>query len=340
MEASENEWLKLQHHNDASPDVVTDLLLCGIAKPAGNATVVTTASIETDYETDYEKKNSKYPHFIILTATLERRRYKTGPDFYYSCILQLMDGTGTIIRAYTDICLTYVIGEIALIPGSTLIVTKYVPLFMNANEKSWRVVMVIIKFTLKYPPDMQDQHRCIRGNATGKRAQVTSVWICKKALEKNSKKQVVVFTCKLVVQSMVLRKEMANDMLGDGSWITNQNSRVCWVEMVVRQTGLCDDYRKIPRSDHDVGRCSCRHDYDMLQCLKEQCPVHMITKTILAGMTCSGTSMKGLLYWAELCKEDKQLSISWWYYMNILQTKNIAKPFPMCLSNYIKSIEL
>ena len=137
--------LQMDHHGDASPDLVTEWILYP-HKDRANVKYWEGGILKNDLV-------NLSPRMIVLKAKRDMVTYGKDTTKKY-CVYKLhcMDGSETLIRAVTDTRMSFFLEVNDMIPGSTIMLQEYDLLVMNSCGDTKRVIVLIKELTWRHPP--------------------------------------------------------------------------------------------------------------------------------------------------------------------------------------------
>ncbi|CAB9512305.1 hypothetical protein SEMRO_528_G160900.1 [Seminavis robusta] len=137
----------LKHHNDASPDWVTDMILRKEDDPPVKK-----------YEEDGFMSISpdREPRLIVMGSWKIERSYGRSSNTLSTAVFEmvLMDGSETLIKAVTNSGLSFLLKNTGVMNGSTVILKDYVVLHHSTgNDCTFKKCLLLKNFSWKLPPD-------------------------------------------------------------------------------------------------------------------------------------------------------------------------------------------
>ncbi|CAB9526467.1 hypothetical protein SEMRO_1834_G300500.1 [Seminavis robusta] len=138
----------LKHHNDASPDWVTDMILRKEDDPP----------IKKFEEDGYMSIHAdREPRLIVMDSWKIERSYGRSSNTLKTTVYEmvLMDGSETLIKAVTNSGLSLLLKNTGVITGSTLIIKDFVVLHHSTgNDCTFKKCLLLKNFSWKLPPDL------------------------------------------------------------------------------------------------------------------------------------------------------------------------------------------
>ncbi|CAB9516117.1 hypothetical protein SEMRO_762_G198610.1 [Seminavis robusta] len=341
-------------YDNASPDFLTDLFLYGEDK-------VTTKFMHKNGSLDVLCGNHNRPRFTILTCKRETRSYpKDGWNGMHFTVLvmQLMDGSNTMIKDVTDTCLSSFVEAraIKLVPGSTIIVPDFRIVRMTDNFAGFcanRMIMLIKDFGWIYPPQVdmpyvsaRDQLRPISQVFSEvhefKQKERKICFILRKTADKNSHQACLLF--------MVSRKDMSDgrtvfvqvdeESFARGDWIQDFKTKFDWVKKfaVKKKKPIANVWED---SEEEEDECQCKKKFIYTECIAKQYPHESVDKDQIIetfSPFCEAPhKLDGNMEWDEVKDATQRWCLYKHYHSNFFRnSEGNCQPLSWCVEKYIK----
>lgn len=332
--------LRVNFDLDATPDFITDFILY-----ASDELKIkfwkddSLCSVDWNIH-DYQQR-AQHPKFIVLTSSFDTKSYLDETNAYYVARLQLMDGSHTIFKAFTDVLLSPIMKERDIHPGSVIMVKDFAMVSNSTKIGTWRWQMLLKEFSVSVPYCTRNIGRTIR--------------ICRAALVNNQTYSTTIFTCRDSTEIDSPYKQAKDASLENGTWIIEDKSRKRWV---VNQRYLRTPYITPYVTRNSV--CCCTHKFGWDSCIYNNILPDYIDKIVLCNMNKKRCSANNLLSniqhnqntlegldrqkWGDdIENHHKRWCLYWWYHLNFfwkckteqLPTLELQQGIPQCIMNAI-----
>ncbi|CAB9507543.1 hypothetical protein SEMRO_310_G114140.1 [Seminavis robusta] len=276
-------------YDDAPPDFLTDLVLHGEEK-------VQTKYVHKNGSIRILEGGDNRPRFTVLTFERETRSYPNTGIHFTVWVMQLLDGSYSIIKAVTDTSLAKWLEGKEMMSGCTLIVPDFrIVRLQTGDEMSTKMIMLIKDCGWVYPPDVdlpyvgpQEKARPWgqifdeEENFRAPSRRITHFY--HGTIEKNMKYGHLIFTeerresrqahrWNSYVRSDVLRSEYS-----EGHWIMSGDTRKCWDQRMNDKKAATAKKRDLwEESDDDekVVECACISTFIYKDCIAKQYTIDM-----------------------------------------------------------------
>ncbi|CAB9504989.1 hypothetical protein SEMRO_215_G089150.1 [Seminavis robusta] len=372
MEGSDR-YQMLKHHNDASPDWVTDMILQKTDSPPVKAYVDGKLRRSEDY----------YPRLVVVEAFRVTRSYGKGknqmPVIVYDLVL--MDGSETFIKAVTNSALSSLLKRQDIMSGTTLVLKEYRVLQLHTgNDCEWKKCLLLKNFDWKLPPDrpiiepvgagIKPVARRINFGTESSNIvdteETTPHSICYDRASalycRNS--GMVLFTepthvdCPTVPNPQKLVNfSHSVQSFAKGEWILHKRTHTNWIDFVLHECLPADrklwvdpmwqippkyGYGEMDEDNSSVesdAKCECVSKHGM-----ESCVVKMIRPRTLDAnqifLSCSRrfAATSDANFFSDLEPRHKRWCMYWWYAVNVYQIRGSRSPLPSCFVDKIRAL--